>query len=165
MHCFVRLEVLALRLSCEGSSDRDRDRNRGLGCIAGCVPSLLCCKPLSKLLSQGWRAQSGLRAPEWQCAACKTLSFLSRDTCRGCGKQRDVKHDEYINESSQTVAWPQQGGYPSGETAHSVSKPKGPAQVLALIGDARGVPSHLGERGAAAGDGDETSAALGTEDG
>ena len=36
--------------------------------------------------SQGWRAQSGLRAPEWQC--CKTPSFLTRDTCRGCGKQR-----------------------------------------------------------------------------
>ena len=67
--------------------------------------------------SQGWRAQSGLRAPEWQC--CKTPSFLTRDTCRGCGKQRDVIQDEYINERSQTAAWPQQSGNPSGEVAHS----------------------------------------------
>ena len=44
------LEVLALRLSCEGSSGRDRDRDRGFGCIAG--PSVwllfvLCCGPLA----------------------------------------------------------------------------------------------------------------------
>ena len=37
-------------ISCEGSSDRDRDRHRGFGCIASCVPSPLCCKPLSILL-------------------------------------------------------------------------------------------------------------------
>ena len=35
-----RLEVFALRLSCEGSSDRDRDT--GFGCIASCVPSPVC---------------------------------------------------------------------------------------------------------------------------
>ena len=149
-----------MQLSCEGSSDRERDRDRdtdrdrGFGCIASSVPSPLCCKPLSKLLShvlmsewsdvtsrrqrryerksQGWRAQSGLRAPEWQCAACKTQSFLSGDTCRGCSKQRDTQHDEYINEWSQTVAWPQQIGSPSGEAAYAVSKPKGAAQVFSL---------------------------------
>ena len=81
--------------------------------------------------SQGWRAQSGLRAPEWLCAACKTQSFLSRDTCRGCGKQRDEKHDECINEWSQTVAWPQQGGGASGDAAYLVNKPKGAAQAFA----------------------------------
>ena len=86
--------------------------------------------------SHGWKAQSGLRAPEWQCAACRTRSFLSRDTCRGCSKQRDMKQDEYINEWSQSVAYPQQGGCPSrnssGEAAHPGNKPKGPAQALAL---------------------------------
>ena len=82
--------------------------------------------------SHGWKAQYGLRAPEWHCAACKTRSFLSRDTCRGCSKQRDVKQYEYINEWSQTVAWPQQSGNPSGEAAHSGNKPKGPAQALPL---------------------------------
>ena len=79
--------------------------------------------------SQGWRAESGLRAPEWRCATCKTRSFVSRDTCRGCNKQRDEKHDEYFNEWSQTAAWPKQGG---GSTARLVNKPKGPAQALAL---------------------------------
>ena len=81
-------------------------------------------------------ARSGLRPPEWQSAACKTRSFLNRDTCRGRGKQRDVEHDDYVNEWSQTVAWPQQGGCPSGnssgEAAHSGIKPKGPAQALAM---------------------------------
>ena len=72
-----------------------------------------------------------MRAPEWQCAACKTPSFFSRDTCP-CGKQRDVKHDDNINEWSQTVAWPQQGGGSSGDGAHIVNKPKGAAQALAL---------------------------------
>ena len=80
--------------------------------------------------SQGWKAQSGLRAPEWQCAACKTRSFLSRDTCRGCSKQRDTKQDEYINEWSQTVAWPQQGGYP-------LEIPLGRRHTLATLGQAR----------------------------
>ena len=114
--------------------------------------SPLCCTPLSKLLvhvlmsewndvtsrrqrryetkSQGWRAQSGLRAPEWRCAACKTRSFPSRDTCRGCGKLRDVKHDEYIK-WSQTVAWPQQGGGSSRDVAYPRNKPKGAAFALA----------------------------------
>ena len=82
---------------------------------------------------QGWRAQSGSRAAEWQCAACKTRSFLSRDTCRGCNKQRDVTHDGYINEWSQTAAWPQQGRGSSGDAARPVNKPKGPAQALALV--------------------------------
>ena len=58
--------------------------------------------------------------------------LLSRDTCRGCGKQRDVKQDEYINEWSQTVAWPQQSGNSSGEAAHPVNKPQGAPQALAL---------------------------------
>ena len=71
--------------------------------------------------SQRWRAQS-----------CKTRSFLSWDTCRGCGQQRDVKHDEYINEWSQTVAWPQQGGDPPEILLYPVNKPKGAAQALAL---------------------------------
>ena len=66
------------------------------------------------------------------CAACKTRPFLSRDTCLGCGKQGDVKHDEYINERSQTVAWPQQAGRSFGDTAYLVDKPKGAAQALAL---------------------------------
>ena len=57
--------------------------------------------------SQGWRAQSGLRVPECQCVACKTRSFLSRSTCRGC-------NDEDINEWSQTAAWPQHFGDPPG---------------------------------------------------
>ena len=77
--------------------------------------------------SQAWRAQSGLRAPE-----CKTWSFFSRDTCRECRKQRNVKHDEHINEWSQTVAWPQQGGGSSGDVAFPMKKPKGAAQALAL---------------------------------
>ena len=64
--------------------------------------------------------------------AQRARSFLSRGTCGGCGKQRDVKQDEYINEWSQTVAWPQQNGNPSGEAAHPVNKPKGAAQALAL---------------------------------
>ena len=80
--------------------------------------------------SQGWKAQSGLRAPEWQCAACKTRSFLSRDTCRGCSKQRDTKQDEYINEWSQTVAWPQQGEYP-------LEIPLGRRLTLATLAQAR----------------------------
>ena len=81
--------------------------------------------------SQGWRAQSGLRAPEWQCAACQTRSFLSKGTCRGCSKQRDEKRDECINEWAQTAAWPQQGGASSGDDSHPVNKPKGAAQALA----------------------------------
>ena len=131
--------------------DRDRDRDRGFGCIASCVPTLLCCMPLSKLLlhvlmsvwsdvksrrqrryerkSQGWRAQSGLHVPEWQCAACKTQSFFSREACRGSGKQRDVKQDEYINEwvtdcGLATTEWK----FP-GEAAHPGNKPKGLAQA------------------------------------
>ena len=148
-----------------GSSDRDRDRDRnrdrGFGCIASCVPSSLRCKPLSKfllhvLMSQ-WcevtrqqRRHTDLRVPEWQCAACKTRSFLSRDTCRGCGKLRDVKHDEYIDEWSQTVAWPQQIGLL-----------RCPCAPGAALPDECG--SHLGKQGA--GGGDETSSALGPENG
>ena len=81
--------------------------------------------------SHGWKARSGLLSPEWQCAACKTQLLLGKDTCRGCSKQRDTKQDEYINEWSQSVAWPQQSGSPSGGAAYPVSKPKGPAQALA----------------------------------
>ena len=47
-----------------------------------------------------------------------------------CGKQRDVKHDEYINEWSQSAAWPQQGGGSSGDVAFPVDKPKGAPQLL-----------------------------------
>ena len=43
-----------------------------------------------------------------------------------------MKHDEYINEWSQTAAWPQQGGGSSGDVAYPVNKPKGAAQALAL---------------------------------
>ena len=39
-----------------------------------------------------------MEVPVWQCAACKVRSFLSRDPCRGCNKQKDEAHDEYINE-------------------------------------------------------------------
>ena len=93
-----------------------------------------------------------LGAPEWQCAACKMRSFLSRDTCRGCNKQRDEKHDEYINEWSQTAAWPQQGGGSSRDAAHPVNKPKGAAQAPGTgksIGDARRMYPHLRKQGAA----------------
>ena len=121
--------------------------------------------------SQGWRAQSCSRV-----AVRSVQDLLSRGTCRGCGKQRDVKQDEYINEWSQTVAWPQQSEkIPPGEAVHPVNKPKGAAQALALarlqlaqsgaIGAARRVHPHLGKRFATVGGGDESSSALGTEDG
>ena len=45
--------------------------------------------------SQGWRAQSGLRAPKWQCAACKTRSFHSR-THAGAATSRDETQDKYV---------------------------------------------------------------------
>ena len=78
--------------------------------------------------SQGWRA------PEWQSAACKVHSFLSRDTCRGCNSQKDEVHDEYINESAQTAAWLQQSGGLHGASARLESKTMGAAQALALAG-------------------------------
>ena len=79
-------------------------------------------QPRHEKKSQGWRAQSGQRAPEWRCAACKVLSFLSRDRCRGCNKR-----DEHINEWAQTAAWPMQGrGF------RLVSKTKVAAQALAV---------------------------------
>ena len=68
----------------------------------------------------------------WQCAACKTRSFLRRDTCRGCGKQRDVKQDEHINEWSQTVAWPQQGGGSLWGGSSPCQQAENAAQALAL---------------------------------
>ena len=68
---------------------------------------------------------------ELQCAACKTRSFLSRDTCRGCNKRKDEAHDEYINEWSQTAAWPQQGAGSFGAPARPVSKTQGAAHALA----------------------------------
>ena len=43
----------------------------------------------------------------------KCGSFLSRDTCRGCNRQKNEAHDEYINGLSQTAAWPQQGEGPA----------------------------------------------------
>ena len=114
MHCDSHVKV---RLPFWLKTETETDVSHAL--LAACDPHM-CCKPLSKLLlhvlmsewsdvasrqqrryekkPQGRRAQSGLRAPESQCTACKTRSFLSRDTCRGCGKQRDVKHDECINE-------------------------------------------------------------------
>ena len=129
--------------------------------------------------SQGWRAQSGLRAPEWQCAACKTRLFLSRDTCRGCGKQTDVEHDDYINEWSHTVAWPQQGGGSSREflwrggplwhqtegTGPSSCDGQTTTGTSRSIGVTRSMHPHLGKRGAAGGGGVEAGSALGIEDG
>ena len=90
-----------LQRDSQDSSDRVRDR--GFWCISCCVPSPLCSLCSTAIVfhspfrmsewyevtrrqrryakkSQGWRVQSGLRAPEWLCAACKTRSFLSRDT-------------------------------------------------------------------------------------
>ena len=185
--------VIVIERERQRDRDRERDRDRGFGCIASCVPSPLCCKPLSKLLlhvlmsewsevasrpqrrceikSHGWKAQSELRALEWQCTACKTQSFLSRWTCRGCSKQRDTKQDEFFFEWSQSVSWSQQSG--CGESLGQQTEGTGPSSCDGQTttgsgqsrGDARSVPSHLGERGATAGDGHETSPALGTENG
>ena len=52
-----QLQVTETETERETETDRDRDRDRhtdrdrhrGFGCIAGCVPSPLCCKPLSIL--------------------------------------------------------------------------------------------------------------------
>ena len=79
--------------------------------------------------SLGWKAQSGLRVVEWQRATCKNRSFLSRDTCRGC--ERDERHDEYINERAESVAWSHQGGSSTGAPACPTSKPKGAAEAPA----------------------------------
>ena len=184
-----------MRLSCEGSSDRDRDRDsdrdrdRGSGCTASCVPSPLCCHCSTAFVfhypffmsewckvtrrqrryakkSHGWRVQSGLRALEWQCAACKTRSFLSGDTCRGCNKQRDEMHDEYINEWSQTAAWPQQGGGSFGQAERGSPGScigSAAAGTGKSIGNAGGLYPHHGKQSAEGGGGDETVSALGTE--
>ena len=84
--------------------------------------------------------------------------------------QQAEKHDEYINEWSQTVDWLQQGGRSSRDVAYPVNKPKGAAEALALARqqltqakNRRG--PHLGKQGAEGGGGDEASSALGTEDG
>ena len=115
-------------------------------CIAGCVPSPLWFKALSKLR---------LRA------------------CGGCGKHNDMKHDEYINEWLQSVAWATTHWKSLWGGSSPVNKPKGATQTLALarqqLAQARAsalpeaCPSHLGERGAAAGDSHETSSAFGQQ--
>ena len=78
--------------------------------------------------------RDGVRNLDCELQSGKTRSFLSRDTRRCCNKRRDEKHDECINEWSQTAAWPQQGGGSSGDAARPVNMPKGPAQALALAG-------------------------------
>ena len=67
---------------------------------------------------------------ELQSGSARTGSFSSRDTCRGCNKQRDAKNDEYTNGWSQTAAWLQQGGGSSGDAARLVNKPQGAPLAL-----------------------------------
>ena len=78
--------------------------------------------------SQGWRAQSGLRAPEWQCATCKTWLFLSKDTCRCCNRRTT---------STSTSGHRLRLGHNRAEVPPEPlrameNKPKGAAQALAL---------------------------------
>ena len=82
--------------------------------------------------SQGLRAQSGLRAPEWQCAACKTRSFLSKDTCRCCDRRTT---------STSTSGHRLQLGHNTAEVPTEPvrtmeNKPKGAAQARACTGSA-----------------------------
>ena len=126
----------------------------------------------------GWKAQSGLRAPEWQCAARKTWSSLSRGhmprlqqaeghetgrVLQRVGTLCGVAAAEWIplwkfwrgDSLRQQTEGTSPGSY-AGQTTTGTSQ---------NISAARSMPSHLGERGATAGDGHETSPALGTEDG
>ena len=153
---FVFLEVFAVRLSCEGSSDRDRDRQRQriwvrcwLRAIRSVLPLLRCISFHSFLMSerkevvnrrlhshekQSRRRQAvaGQRQPEWQCAKCYTRNFLSKNACGECGKARELQKDSYVDERGLITPWPRQSGsgMTSGAAARRASTPKGPAKVL-----------------------------------
>ena len=126
--------------------------------------------------SQGWRAQSGLRAPEWQCAACKTRSFLRGHVpSRSCCKQREETHDECINEWSPTAAWRQRRRQRV-QRSHSApcehAERGSPSSCIGSaatdagksIGDTRRMRPNFGEQGAAGGDCDKTVSTPGTMD-
>ena len=140
---------------------RDRDRDRGFGCIASFVPSPLCSFVLAIVFTpfdvQMVRVRVRLTETETETEtevllaatshqevpgmACAFWTASSTVAVRGSKTRSFPSMDTYINERSQSAAWPQQGGPTEPLRALRTSR-KGQHRLLHWLGSSRRKQQH-----------------------